>query len=84
MYCSSILFSKLLSFYPSRPAVLVSRCSGHDPVTDEQLENMFHTVDVDNNGTWSIEEFVAGMKSNPEFVRILKLVGDGPCGHHSS
>ena len=62
-----------------RPAVVTSTTNHGDPVSPEEVEEMFRTVDLDSNGFWSLEEFGIGMLSNPQFVRILKLKGSrGP------
>ena len=58
-----------------RPPVLSSH-RGCGAASNQEVRDMFQTVDLDSNGSWSMDEFVAGMVANPKFIRLLKVVPD--------
>ena len=59
-----------------RPAVQSSHRRRGERVLSQEVRDMFEKVDLDSNGSWSMDEFISGMMDNPKFIRLLKVVPD--------
>ena len=42
-----------------------------DDEDEDHISCIFHNIDADQNGYWTLDEFVEGISSHPELVKIL-------------